>query len=1112
MLSQKTSGTQHISSRPGGSRTVSMESQQKGTSMPSTNDAPVAPEELSNGAHGAHALEHGFVNGSHEDKVQTQSGLANYDHNAVRKVFLTFSSLLHASLRPLPNQTGDGTYIENTVPSGFWKDLKALGIKDAETLIMMLKSKHSGSPVDDKTYLMERVIQLASGLPSISKHRGDLTNSFISDLWNSLPHPPQSFLGSDYVYRQADGSGNNVLFPQVGAANTPYARSVRPSTMQQGALPDPSTIFDCVMARKDYTPHPNKISSMLFYVASIIIHDLFRTDHVNFNKSQTSSYLDLAPLYGSVQHEQDAIRTFKDGKIKPDCFSEKRLIGFPNGVGCILIMFNRYHNYIVEQLAAINEGGRFVKPRNDLPEVKAKEAWVKYDNDLFQTGRLIVCGLYINVILVDYVRVILNLNRSNSDWNLDPRTEMFGENSCPRATGNQVAAEFNLIYRWHSAISDRDDKWTQDLYREMFKGKEPEDVTLPELLGRLGQWEESMSSNPAERPFAKLKRGSDGRFADDDLVRILTESIEDCAGSFGANRVPKVLKAIEILGIEQARSWNLASLNEFRKFFNLKPHETFEDINSDPHVAGQLRHLYDHPDLVELYPGLVAEEAKVPLVPGSGLCPSFTVSRAVLSDAVALVRGDRFYTTDYHPKNLTNWGYTEAQSEKSVNQGCVFYKLLLRVFPNHFKQNSVYAHYPLTVPSEMKKILTELGRADNFSYDRPAFVAPDINILSYAGTKSVLENPDVFKITWGPALEFLMGRGGRDAMLSGDSKFYARQRQTMWKALYRDKWIQQVKEFYETTTLRLLQERSYKLAGIDQVDLVRDVGNLVHVHFAADVFSLPLKTANNPRGVYSEHELYMVMSLVFICIFFDLDPAKSFPMRQAAKIVTQQLGKLVQLNVEAVHATGFVAGVVEKLFQKETALSDYGVHMVRRLLDTGMSVPEVAWSQIMPTAGGMVAVQGQLPPSTMEAARLASTVGVSRDVASPANVTDNGRSIPLKPGDRVFVDFITAGSDPSVFPDPKTVRLDRPLDSYIHFGYGSHKCLGSDLSPVALTAMLKTVGRLDGLRRAKGVQGEIKKVPVPGGFYAYMTEDCSRFFPFPTSLKVQWDGGLKDDK
>jgi hypothetical protein len=70
------------------------------------------------------------------------------------------------------------------------------------------------------------------------------------------------------------------------------------------------------------------------------------------------------------------------------------------------------------------------------------------------------------------------------------------------------------------------------------------------------------------------------------------------------------LEPIEILGIIQGRKWNVAGLNEFRKHFGLKAHETFEDINSDPEVANNLRNLYDHPDFVELYPGIVAEEAK----------------------------------------------------------------------------------------------------------------------------------------------------------------------------------------------------------------------------------------------------------------------------------------------------------------------------------------------------------------------------------------------------------------------------------------------------------------------------------------------------------------------
>lgn len=30
----------------------------------------------------------------------------------------------------------------------------------------------------------------------------------------------------------------------------------------------------------------------------------------------------------------------------------------------------------------------------------------------------------------------------------------------------------------------------------------------------------------------------------------------------------------------------------------------------------------------------------------------------------------------------------------------VIYKLFFRAFPNHFKSNSVYAHYPMTIPRQ----------------------------------------------------------------------------------------------------------------------------------------------------------------------------------------------------------------------------------------------------------------------------------------------------------------------------------------------------------------------------------------------------------------------------
>lgn len=135
---------------------------------------------------------------------------------------------------------------------------------------------------------------------------------------------------------------------------------------------------------------------------------------------------------------------------------------------------------------------------------------------------------------------------------------------------------------------------------------------------------------------------------------------------------------------------------------------------------------------------------------------------------------------------------------------------------------------------------------------------------------------------------------------------------------------------------------------------------MAHIHFAANVFSLPLKTEDRPHGVYSEQELYMVLAVIFIGIFFDIDPSKSFPLRAAARTVTQQLGKIVEANVSSVNMTGWVAGVVDGFREENNALKDYGVHMIRRLLDSGLSVDDVTWSQILPTAAAIVANQAEV--------------------------------------------------------------------------------------------------------------------------------------------------------
>jgi len=100
---------------------------------------------------------------------------------------------------------------------------------------------------------------------------------------------------------------------------------------------------------------------------------------------------------------------------------------------------------------------------------------------------------------------------------------------------------------------------------------------------------------------------------------------------------------------------------------------------------------------------------------------------------------------------------------------------------------------------------------------------------------------------------------------------------------------------------------------------------------------------------------------------------------------------------------------------------------------------------------------------------------------------------------------VSAARDPAHFPDPDTVNPRRPPGDYIHYGAGPHACLGREISQVALTEMFRSLFRRKNVRRAPGPQGELKKVPRPGGFFAYLREDWGAIFPFPVTMKIMWD-------
>ena len=149
-----------------------------------------------------------------------------------------------------------------------------------------------------------------------------------------------------YAFRSADGSDYNPLFPTLGQARSPYARSVpSKNTIPVSSLPDPGLLFDTLLKRDKFEPHPGGISSFFFAFANLIIHSCFNTDHSDYTINNASSYLDLSILYGTSQKENDAVRRKNGtGQLWNDVFADSRLLMMPPSTCALLVLLSRNHN------------------------------------------------------------------------------------------------------------------------------------------------------------------------------------------------------------------------------------------------------------------------------------------------------------------------------------------------------------------------------------------------------------------------------------------------------------------------------------------------------------------------------------------------------------------------------------------------------------------------------------------------------------------------------------------------------------------------------------------------------------------------------------------------
>lgn len=259
---------------------------------------------------------------------------------------------------------------------------------------------------------------------------------------------------------------------------------------------------------------------------------------------------------------------------------------------CFSTLFLREHNHICDELT------------------KAYPHW--NDDRLFHTARIINTVILMKLVIEDYVNHIAGLKILR----MDPS---FAEKQTWYRTP-WIAAEFNLLYRWHSLI--------------------PNHLLLED----------------EEQPLI----ANYGLLRSKGLDAIFSAASKQHAGNISLQNTPTFMLPIERIMIEKGRDWRLPSYNEYRTQFRMKKLTKFSDFTEDKELQLKLEKLYGHVDNIELTVGLFAEESKTYPITGSLL------TTMVAYDAVTQIYTNPLLAKiNYTEKNFTPEGMARINKTKT---------------------------------------------------------------------------------------------------------------------------------------------------------------------------------------------------------------------------------------------------------------------------------------------------------------------------------------------------------------------------------------------------------------------------------------------------------------
>ena len=510
---------------------------------------------------------------------------------------------------------------------------------------------------------------------------------------HGLEPPPEHVLGA----RQPDGTWNDLEDSEMGSHGTAFTRNINPKRIRPEQPPrlyepSPRTVSLELMTRDTFKPavnlnvlaqawiqfenhnwffhgrgdpddvlevpidesddwpeHPMRVRRTVPVPAHPTARSNGSADGngkgIDYGNTETH-WWDGSQIYGSSKKRQEAIRTFRDGKLKLE--PNGRLPEDPEQHGIDLTGFNENWWFGLSCLHTL-----FTKEHNAICDALKRENPHWDDQRLFDTAWLINSALMAKIHTVEWTPGIVNTPAlwfaMNVNWsgifgqNLKDRFGRLGDSEIfsgimgsPQEHHDarfQLTEEFISVYRMHPLL--RDD-W--NLY----------DAQSGELRAR--------------HEFVELQGAHTRSFMDDYEISDLIYSMGiEHPGQITLHNYPRALQRftridgelmdLATLDILRDRERGVPRYNDFREELRMPRIRSFEELTANKQWAEQIRRVYSGDiDRVDLQVGMYAE----PLPSGFGF--SDTAFRIFILMASRRLKSDRFFTSDFRPEVYTQTG------------------------------------------------------------------------------------------------------------------------------------------------------------------------------------------------------------------------------------------------------------------------------------------------------------------------------------------------------------------------------------------------------------------------------------------------------------------------